>query len=252
MRFMLFILLPLAVCGQQAFTYGDLAMVGNAGSQKQTTAACSTFNTTNAWDDFIDGFQGATGYESNTWTAQGTVANVISNANSSSLSTYKPAGACDQALKVILPTDGTETNARLDLGYILDLDTIQTDVYFCIYVETGPDAGESYVVYTYRTGAANDTLAVTLANTAGQLTLTPKDGISINISAGQWYTVKMSYTTAGPGCSITIWSNGSQVGSTTFYRLGGDMRYLYFGAPFNLDANDSGTVWFDLISIKTN
>lgn len=218
--------------------------------------ACSTYNTTNAWDNFIEGFQTpTTGYESNVWTGVGTTANITVPADSSSLTTYKPDGACNQAFKLVVPTDGTETYIRGDLGASIDLDTIQTDVYFSLYVETGPDNSESYFIFGYRQSTTpSPSASIALGKTAGgQLQLTC--GSSVNISAGQWYVIKWSFDIAQAvgGSSMTIWSNGSEIGSVTFQRAATtDMRYIFSGAIAGLDVNDSGTIWFDLIAIKTN
>ena len=77
---------------------------------------------------------------------------------------------------------------------------------------------------------------------------------AIGITSNQWYSVKVSMatTTDADACSYTVWSNGAEIATRTFTKNDRDLRYLYFGASSLLDATDSGTIWFDLISIKTN
>jgi hypothetical protein len=224
-------------------------------------AACSTSQTTNAWDNFLEGFQNpTTGCDSN-WTQVGTSANIFTNADSSSLTKYKPDGACNQAVKFVVPTDGTETYLQMDLGAAIDVDSVQTDVYFSIYVETAPDNFEYIPILGMEYNANPYTrFGVQLAKVGGQLVLLPVDSAgadNISIATGQWYVCKLSYDTAKAtdGSTFTVWSNGSQVGQSIFTRGGGgaaDIRYIFLGPCYALDVNDSGTFWIDLFMIKTN
>lgn len=250
MRTVLTLLTLLTICASawgQAFSIFDPAMQS---PPVASGAACSTYQTTNAWDDFIDGFQTATtGYESNGWVGVGTTANIYPAADSSALTSGKPDGACSQALKIVLPTDGTETYARCDLGVAIDLDVVQTDLYFCIYIES---LEGNCQILSYRTSTTpSASYPVTLSSTA----IRAGASAEIPVASGQWYTVKLSYDTAAAvnGSVISVWSGGSLVGSASFTRSSGDMRYLFLGGVVALDATtDYGTIWFDLVSVKTN
>lgn len=258
---LLFLLVPLLALSQDMMPGAD-ALLG-ATRRPVASATCSTFDTTNAWDNFIDGFQIATtGYESNVsysvWSEVGTTANIYEAADSSALTTYKPSGACSQALKFVFPTDGTETYSYANLGAAIDLDTIQTDIYFALYVETGPDNGEAVQIFSYRGTSVPGAYGVTIDNSGGQLRLSTAGGSGSayqNISAGQWYTIKLSYDTAvgEDGSALYIFSNGELVSSDAFTRAATiDIQYIFFGGVVSLSANDSGTLWFDLVSVKTN
>lgn len=239
----------------------EALIIAAAGTQAPTTppAGCSTYDTTNTWNRFIEGFgMVSTGYESNNlWSLTGTAENVTPNGDSTALTTGKPAGACNQALKVVVPTDGTETYTATTNSLLIDLDTVQADLTLCLYVETGPDAGEGYSIVSYRGSATpSSSTGIRLQNTGGQIEIFARGAVNssvINISAGQWYTVRLSFDTAqaAGGSSMTVWANGSAVGSVTFQRQAGtDLNFLFVGAPYDLTANESGTVWFDLIGIK--
>lgn len=223
---------------------------------------CSTYDTTNAWDNFIEGFQiDTSGYESNVlysvWITNG-VGNVNYAFDSSSLTTGKPPGACNQCWRIVLPTDGTEAWARADLGAAIDIDTIQTDLTISIYVESGPGTSKSYFIAIWGTSATAVSWAVGLDinNNAGQLQLRARatSTVTVNISAGQWYTAVISLDTARAvgGSTLYVYSEDSLVNSGTFQRNASDIRYIFIGGPNSLDSGDSGTLDFDLITIKTN
>lgn len=250
-------------CLLSAFCFAQRAQFGRSNAFKAVAAAaCSTYNTTNAWDNFIEGFNVATTcLESNVWTTNGTTANWTIPADSTALTTYKPAGACNQAVKLVVPTDGTETYLKADLGAAIDVDTIQTDVYFSFYLETAPDvAGETYSIFFCGPQCDGDIYLATdvqirLFVAQPQIRVTSDDTTTWrNISAGQWYVVKLSFgtsPTAGQS-TFTLWSNNTQICSDAFDRQAGDIRCLYLGAPYGLAANESGTIWFDLLTVKTN
>lgn len=218
---------------------------------------CSTYNTTNAWDNFIEGFQTTTtGYESNGWTAFGTTANIYPATDTSSLGTYKPAGACSQALKIIAPNNGAETYAFITNN--IDLDAQATDVTFSFYVASGTvSAGADYAIFRYYDYVAAAGTRVYLTETSGNLGIYPY-GTTIfatnTISADTWYTCVLSLDAAQAvgGSSLKLFSNGSQVGTTTaFRRPAADIGVTRVGFNFGLDAGETGTIYYDIIAIKT-
>lgn len=219
---------------------------------------CSTYNTTNAWDNFIEGFQAVTGYESNGWSHVGTSANITSNYNSSALTTYKPEGACNQCLHVVAPNDGTETFARMNLGAAIDIDTIQTDIYFSFYIQTGLPSDAQYCwIAGFGSTTAASSVGVAITNDLGVIKIRASAANNTTfrtISAGQWYVVKISLDTAKAsfGSSYTVWSNGLQILSDTFTRAAADIQYLGLGAVLALDAGETFTIDYDLLCIKTN
>jgi len=241
-----------AVWGNAVLNTYSVAAVAEA------PTACSTYDTTNSWDDFIEGFETATtGYESNVWTKIGTTANINEVYDSSALTDFRPPGVCSQSLYVDIPTDGTETWLRGNLGYVIDVDTVQTDFVCSFYVVTGPGTNEALGlvgVGQFNTGAswvAN----IFLQNTAGQLNVKCSfNATTINISAGQWYTAIISMDTAraATGSTFSLFSGGSHVGTTlTGQRGASDIGYLYVGGFTSVDAGDNATIVYDLIGINT-
>lgn len=228
-----------------------------------TEAAAQSSDTTNAWDNFLEGFQTATtGYESNIWTGFGTTANISPAYDTTSLTTYKPPGVCNQSLHIVVPDEGTETYIRGDLGagQIIDLDTIQTDVSLCFYLEANISGNlSSCPMFSFNAdggfGVYNG-LEIQSASSTPQIRAHGTANSNwISIATGQWYTIVISFDTAqaAGGSNIKIWSNGSQVGSTqTFQRSAVDLRYIFCGTHDGLDANEGFTADWDIIGIKTN
>jgi len=221
--------------------------------------ACASNQTTNSWDELLEGFETAsTGYEASGWTEFGTTANISHAADSSALATGKPDGACSKAWKLVVPTDGTATGARWDRGSTIDLDTVQTDVWFSFYVETAPDSGEGFFIWEYTGLSSPENFGLQLRNNGGTLqviTVAGGGSDAINILTDRWYVGKISFdvAAAADGTTFTLWSNGSVVGTDSFTRHSAvDLRYIYIGATSFLEAGDSGTVWFDLLQVKTN
>lgn len=249
-------------CFGQAFTLEDPAFLRFITTTTgEAPPACSTGNTTNAWDNFLEGFQTpTTGFESNGWALSGTTNN-ITMVDSTSLTSNKPDGACNQCIQVVVNDDGTETWASCDLGVggTIDLDTVQTDVFFSFYVVTGPNvANEVFSIFGMGGTSVGSSHKVQLHNVGGVLKVyfvSSGTGDPITISAGQWYVAKISFDTAAEvnGSAFYLYSGGSLVGSdTTITRLTTDVRYIAVGSSLGVDAGDNGTVLFDIIAVKTN
>jgi len=168
-------------------------------------------------EQFLEGFQAATvGYESNNWTHIGTVANISSNYDSTLDAAGKPDGACVQSWHVDLPTDGTETYARYDLGVGLDLDTIQTDWYVSFFFQgwTIPTNTEFYSIADWDNDTTPGATTLRLWRQGAsdfQIYLAAQTASAKQpIVTGCWYTAKISFDTAAAaaGSSLTVWSNG--------------------------------------------
>ena len=255
MKWLIYIL-ACASCLGQAFTFHDIAFLDQVTNLPASGAACATANTTNAWDELLEGFNDVDGKE-NTWADVGTTANITYGADSSALTTYKPTGACDKAWKLVVPTDGTETYSGWDRGSAIDIDTLAADIYLSLYVEVKPDANEYFNLLDYNVTSGVSEKGILLRSSAAAQLNVISAGASgsdaINISTGQWYVLKLHLATTAAESTLTVWSNGALIGSVdTFTRSAGiDLRYIKIGAPFQLDANDSGTIWVDLIAIHT-
>lgn len=246
-------LIPLAASAQ-SFTYSDSAFLC---PNPPSGGACATSQTTNSWDDLLEGFEDGDGYDV-TWTEIGTTANITEGADSASLTSGKAPGQCNKAWKLAAPTDGTATYARWDNGSTIDLDTVAVVISLQFYVEVEPDNNEGWSILSYRisTTPTSGAGAVLLKTAGGVLTVagTGTGATGIAITGGQWYTLVFTLDTARAvdGSSLKVFANGSLVGSDLYQRSTDDLRYLYIGAPVGLAVNESGTIWFDLVSIKTN
>lgn len=214
-------------------------------------AACATTQTTNVWDDLLEGFQDVDGYD-NTWTQVGTTANITAGADSSALTTGKAPGQCAKAWKLIVPTDGTETFAYWDYGSSVNLDSQAMSVTCNLYIESAPLAADNYVIFSFRGTAIPGVIGnmVLLQNVAGVVSLNCW-GQLVTVSAGQWYTVKITLATTAASSTFEVWSQGSLTGSATVTRDTATFRYLFMGATRLLETDDSGTLWFDTVAINT-
>lgn len=262
MRLAFLILLFVFACAARAQTTnlatGDTIATGDEWVNV-AGAACSTTDTTNSWDEFLEGFQTATtGYEEANWLEVGTTANISPAYDSSALTTYKPPGACDQALRIIVPADGTETYSYVQLDQEFTLSVTQIDVYYSFYIESELATGKQVTQFSYRsTSTPAATQGVQIGNTTGQswvFALGATNSSAINVSDGQWNTVKLSYDTAAAagGSTITVFANGAVVGSETFTRSAEAMEYLFFGGAVGVSTDEGYTVLFDVIAVKSN
>lgn len=238
----------------QSFTPTDAAWLG-ALNVPASGGACATTDTDVPYDEFLEGFQtDTTGTnDGNAWAAAlvGTTANIDCWKDTTALSDNKQAGACDRAWYVSLPTDGTETFIRYDRGSSIDLDTQPIDVYFDVWIDTAPDAGESYVILMLRNTEAGSAVArCYLKNNSGTLQMWGNGdttSTAITVSASTWIPTRMHIATDGDANSYIA------IGSTTntFERTVNDFRWISFGAPEGLDANDSGAFYLDRVCVNS-
>lgn len=220
-------------------------------SKKVSTVSCLSSDTTLPHDTLLEGFQ-TPGYE-NSWTEVGTTANINDQYDSSALSTGKPTGACDLALQLTAPTDGTETYFKWNNGSEIDLDTQAVDVVFYLYLDTAPDDGENFYLLLAQTAGSTTDVYITLRNNAGTIEIAGSGASTSayqSISTGQWLKVKlhMDTTTSGSLSYIQV-DDGTK---RMFNRMSSrDFQYLSLGTVLGLDVNDSAVMIFDLIAINT-
>lgn len=234
------------------FGQGDIEML-MALRTPTAAASCSKTDTTNAWNAFIEGFE--TGSYSN-WNLVGTTANITTNYDSSALTTGKPPGACNQCLKVIVPTDGTETYITNYLDASIVSSTWQTDVYFSFYVGAGPPDTKRYVLFHCGTGN-NAMSMMSITNNGGQLYVqaSATDATTWRpIDATAWYTAKMKYDTAGAagGSHFLLWSCGTNVCDDAFDRPAFNLQTIRLGGVSGVDSGEGGTYYFDNVLVRTN
>lgn len=237
-------LVAAAQLGDPAFVSSLIAPV--------TASSCATSDTPTSHDELLEGFQTATtGYEL-TWTQAGTTANITAAADSTALTSNKPTAACNQAWKLTVPTDGTETYAMNDRGSEIDIDSVNLDFSIAFYVETAPDAGESYMLVQTLNASDSTVFFVRLNNSAGTVQVRAEGPSSTpsytNISTGTWNVITVHLDTTLGSCSYAVNGGASIAFTRTASR---DYRKLRIGAPNSLEANDSGTVWFDVICVNS-
>lgn len=215
---------------------------------------CSSSDTTVPHDTFLEGFQTATtGYE-NTWSEFGTTANITPAGDSSALTSGKPTGACNQAIKFVMPSDGTETYIRWNRGSLLDIDSVGLDLVFYIYVEDliATDL-QQYNMVVLSSGDTIGTYATYLAlGRSGANTYLNANGAdaSANIifTRNAWHQVNLHLHSIAGGSYINVDGGSNQ----PFTRVVGvDFQYLWFGSVSGLAASENNTIWFDLICLNT-
>lgn len=216
--------------------------------------ACATSDTSLPHDELLEGFQTATtGYE-NTWAETGTTANITAAADSTALTSGKPAGACNQAWKLVVPTDGTETYTQWNRGSSINPTTQAATFTFYVYIETPPDNGEVFYIFSLGsvTSPATAVARISLRNTTGTITLTAVGSSSsadVTVTTGAWHKVATYIDTSTTGNLSTLTIDGGAANG--FNRNTTAMQYLSLGATSSLEANDSGTLWFDLVCLNT-
>jgi len=216
--------------------------------------SCATTDTSLAYGHFLEGFQAATvGYnDGNAWTVDSVVGTGTVSAyyDTSALTTNKPAGACDRAWRVVLPTDGTETYQVWDRGSSYTMGAAVLRIIFHLYIEVAPDSGENYPVFRYGSTATGTGYFVSLDNVSGTLQLTAggqTTSSAITVSSGEWIKVMLYLDTSSAGDTSYLQVND---GTPAYYRRNTqNPRYVSLGASAGLVNNESGTFLIDLICI---
>lgn len=221
------------------------------------STACGTLNTSlTATNRLLEGFQiTTTGYEhiysAIGYTEVGTTANITPAADSTSLTSGKPTGACNQAWKLVVPTDGTHTYAQWDNSTEIDIDASGFTATFYLYIEVAPDATENYSVFRLSNSTDSGVVSVTLNNTAGVVQVRAVGSTAsnlINTATGAWHKIVVFLSTVTSSCTIAVNDGTAETFTRTSNR---DVQIMRFGSPLSLGAGDSGTIWFDLIALGT-
>lgn len=220
-------------------------------------AGCSTSQQTNAYDRLREGFEaGGTSFEWVGWTNFGVGDYITTNADTTSLTQGKPAGACNTAIKFTIPNDtATETYTSWYTNGIINVDVIQTDIYFSFLLVDGLDNLTEQVA-VFGTSETPTPLAnlVRITN-GGAMKIVVKDSSAYNLHSNCWYSCKMSLdlAAAAGGSSLQIWSNAVLVSTLNFQRnVGSDLRSVGVGIVNGLNVGMPITLYFDLVTIKAN
>lgn len=242
----------------QALSLSDPARLFYAAS----TSACATTDTSLSHDEFLEGFQTATtGYnDGNAWTytTSGT-GTITPAADSSSLTSGKPDGACDQAWKVVNPLTGSETFARADKGSWIDISSSGAVFAWYVWVDGAdfPDAGETYYILcadNTTTPQASSLFLTGLANNSGVLQLRSYgvDQTSwVSIQSNTWNKVEVRLDASGSAAGSSMIVNGGTTNTFQRNSATNTFRYIDFGSPAGLQANENGTLYFDVIAVNT-
>lgn len=222
------------------------------------TAACATSDTTLPHDFFLEGFEVATtGYE-NTWTAGGTPGGVTYNpaADTTSLTTGKPIGACDQALRVtVAMADGNEDTIYWNSGGN-DVDARAADFYFHVYIVTPPDGAEDLTIIcgkntTVPTSASGSSFQLILKQSGGNAVLMARgttDSAEVTgLALNTWHKVKMHIDPTAASSSMSV---NDDTPVTFTRRTGVDPTYLHVGSADAATAGDSADFYLDLITVE--
>lgn len=213
--------------------------------------ACATSDTALPHDTLLEGF-GAPGYEVSGWTESiGAGGSIDDTADSSSLTTNKPTGACDTALRVI--SSGAVTYAQWDSG---SARIYNFDFYFHIYFSTITVAsGGTYVIFTVNNSSLNPAgtvrVQVRLRNTAGTLTIEAQGDTSSStttVTTGQWYKVKIHLDATAASSYIQV-NDGAQ-NSFTRGTGGANWRYMEVGGTRDVGAGEVLDAYYDVIAIE--
>ncbi len=216
------------------------------------TAPCATANTTVPHDVLLEGWQ--TGAGENTWTNIGGTSKTAI-IDTTAFTSGKPAGACDKAYAVTNLTDGVEQFNLWDNGSAIVTSSTALDVVTYFYVETAPGSGDAFVFLTANnnvsTVTASPVFDAVIWNNGGTLSLGVGASIATasytNISSGTWNKLKVHVDTTAASSYWNL-NDGSNIG---FTNANTSARYFRVGAVSSLDANDTGTVFHDLIHIDT-
>lgn len=252
LRLILFLLASVVVADAQGVLLGRQRQERKAGA---AVASCATTDTTLGRDQFLEGFQtvttGVNDGNSWTYTEVGTTANIDTYHDTTALTTGKPTGACDRGMRIVAPSDGTETYGQWNKGSEIDVDAGGLVVVFHIYVETALDDTESVYVGGAVNGAGNTCFFVNMRNSGGNTQLQTSASTVASwttVSTGTWVEVKVTLDAAAAagGCSVTY--NGASGG--TFTRIAArDLQTLKLGCVSGLESGDTPTFAWDLVAI---
>jgi hypothetical protein len=247
-RILLISLLLLAIC----LTTDAQSSRRRALMAQRASTACATSDTTEPHDTLLEGWQ--TGAGENTWTNIGDTAK-MDIIDTSSLTTGKPAGACDKSFVVTNGTDGVEAFKLWDNGSAIVTSSTALDVVQWVYVHTAPGNNDVFVIATANnnvsTVTASPVFDMLLRNNAGTLEVgvgaSAATAIYTNITVSTWTRVQVHVDTLAANSYFTV-NSGDQLG---FVNVNTSARYFRIGGVSSVDANDTGTYLFDLTCLNT-
>lgn len=210
--------------------------------------------------------QGYGGGSSNRWTLYGATSKITPAYDIRHLTTNKPAGSCDQAIRFVFGTDGVEAAASYDFGFAIDLDTTTNFLFFNFMVESIPPSADWVYIFGYDLSSPSvpNTAAIRIQRASAttysfQWVSGDFSGTS-TMTVGTWYSVvtDLRKTTAND-CQYRVWQGDGarvypsitgSVGAGSFTRNAGDLRYIQLGATADLSGpNDNFTILFDSLSV---
>lgn len=228
----------------------DLASLSGFTLTNTISSEPDTTTTSIPHDEMLDGFQNATtGYEL-TWTESGTTANISKPYDSTALSSGKPTGAANRALRIVQPTDGTETFASWNRGSNIARASSALDFIFYVYVDS-TSSGYSATLARVTNITNSTVMSLELTESAGTLTLQATGSTSSSaatISQDTWVKVHIHLDTTAANCYLQINDGGT---TNTFTRASQDYGILRLGAIANLGAGETSTILFDLVCWNT-
>lgn len=216
---------------------------------------------------FENSGQGYSGGTSNRWTAYNQGTTKCNPAfDITAFTTNKPPGSCDQAFLCTPGTDGVEGHYTYDFGYtnVLTGKTNYCSFYFmCTSV---PAAGDYYYWMSINdsdTTLPFEGLRIQRAS-ATTFTIRWAASSSITLTVGTWYNIRVMFGPNGAGNSSAcyVWTGGNgggpgcepgscnYVGAFSFDALKRNVRYLMFGAIYDVETADNvqwvvdGVSWY--------
>ena len=217
-------------------------------------AECLTTDTALSHNELLEGWQGAS--DENTWTLVNGSSGVTINTNydSTAFSSGKPAGACNEAMEVVVEASATTPHyVRWNHGSLIDIDTTPTDLIFYLWVSVKPDTtGETFYIAELRsTTTAGLATAVSMRNSTGALQISALGASQTAwsvITMNTWHKIKVHAAGGTDGCSFTI-DDGTPA---TFTRNSTyDVQYVVLGTTGALTIGDTGTFYVDLVCLDT-
>lgn len=229
----------------------------SAAFQAATVAECATTDTAIAHDTLLEGF---TSPAENTWTEAGTSGSVSVGVDTSSLTTGKPDGACDTAMRLYRAGGSSAGNwYRHALASTIDLDTQALDCTFYLYIGTGfATSGSVLTIFGVNpttTASASSAASITLNYDGSNMRVRGRGGASStayqNLTANSWNRIDLHIDTSTTGNLTYIKVNGGSAIGFNRSTDGSDASYITIGAAEGAVTSDSLTAYFDLLCINT-
>lgn len=224
-------------------------------------SGCATTDTALPHDEFLEGWQVTDG--ENTWNFTDGGSDIVLDRNSdtTALTTGKPTGACDRAIKIVADlADVTAGYYRWNRGSAITAGT-DIDFYFSIYIPTGGgmQTAENLGIISFGAGttpATSKRVYCNLILAAGATKIYANGATSSsyvdsasNLSLDAWHNIKIHTDVAADAAGSYIQIDGGT--AKTFQRGPNNFQYTFIGAVDSLTIGDSTTNWVDVIAINT-